>query len=129
MQCTSIHMKFRWCSLSAFCSVDYLLPVTVGKDTVGVVYRDMEPIVALMDIYDITNKAILCDPSMNPEDLPFRGGPYNRLKILPDHKWDLKSSEWVMMYSNAYYEQFQPKKTHLVPSNYHRHLAIPEYHS
>lgn len=101
-------------------SVDYLLPVSLGQDWVGVVYRDMEPIMALMDIYDITNKAILCDPSMNPDDVPFRGGPYNRLKILPDSKWDLKSTEWVMMYSNAYYEQFGPKKTHLVPSNYHK---------
>ena len=104
---------------STFRNVDYLLPVRVGQDWVGVVYRDMEPIMALMDVYDIANKAILCDPSLSPEQLPFAQGQYNRLKILPDHQWDTSSMEWVMMYSNAYFEQFKPRKTHLVPSNYH----------
>jgi len=100
-------------------SVDYLLPVRVGQDWVGVVYRDLDPIMALMDVYDITNKAVLCDPCLSAEDMPFEQGPYNRLKILPDHEWDTSSMEWVMMYSNAYFEQFAPRKTHLVPPNYH----------
>jgi len=101
-------------------SVDYLLPVRVGQDWVGVVFRDMEPIMALMDIYDITNKALLCDPAVDVEALPFAQSPFNRLKILPDHQWDTSSMEWVAMYSNAYFEQFRPPKTRLVPSNYHR---------
>jgi len=100
-------------------SVDYLLPVPVGQDWVGVVYRDMEPIMALMDVYDITNKAILCDPALDAKSLPFKGGAYNRLKILPDHQWDTSSMEWILMYSNVYFEQFRPKKTRLVPPNYH----------
>ena len=40
-------------------SVDYLLPVRIGDDWVGVVYRDGVPTQALMDFYDITNKALL----------------------------------------------------------------------
>jgi len=100
-------------------SVDFLLPVRVDNEMVGVVYRDMDPIMALMDVYDIANKAILCDPALHPDQLPFKQGQYNRLKILPDHQWDTTSMEWVMMYSNAYFEQFKPKKTRLVAPNYH----------
>jgi hypothetical protein len=66
-------------------SVDYLLPVQIGDDWVGVVYRDGVPTQALMDFYDITNKALLCDPSFAVGRLSmFEVSRYHRLRIVPD---------------------------------------------
>ena len=66
-------------------SVDYLLPVQIGDDWVGVVYRDGAPAQALMDLYDITNKAILCDPAFDTERVSMFENPrYHRLRIVPD---------------------------------------------
>jgi len=66
-------------------SIDYLLPVQVGQDWVGVVYRDGVPTQALMDHYDITNKTILCNPSCDITALNmFQNPRYQRLRILPD---------------------------------------------
>merc|ERR1719474_803258 len=66
-------------------SVDYLLPVRIGREWVGVVFRDGVPIQALMDCYDITNKAILCDPAFDTERVSmFRNPSSNRLRIVDD---------------------------------------------
>merc|ERR1712154_120951 len=65
-------------------SVDYLLPVQVGSDWVGVVYRDYDCAMALLDGYDITNKAILCNPSFDVRSLEFFRNRYNRFKVVPD---------------------------------------------
>merc|ERR1719474_2401467 len=66
-------------------SVDYLLPVQIGRDWVGVVFRDGAPVQGLMDCYDITNKAVLCDPSFAAERVDmFRSPRYNRLRIVAD---------------------------------------------
>jgi len=65
-------------------SVDYLLPVQVGSDWVGVVYRDYDCAMALLDGYDITNKAILCDPAFKVQALEWFHNGYNRLKVVPD---------------------------------------------
>jgi len=66
-------------------SVDYLLPVQIGRDWVGVVFRDGAPVQGLMDCYDITNKAVLCDPSFAAERVDmFQSPRYNRLRIVAD---------------------------------------------
>merc|ERR1739838_1178069 len=66
-------------------SVDYLLPVRIGDDWVGVVYRDDVPTQALMDFYDITNKALLYDPSFAVDRLSMFEAPrYHRLRIVPN---------------------------------------------
>jgi hypothetical protein len=66
-------------------SIDYLLPVQVGEEWVGVVYRDGVPTQALMDHYDITNKTILCNPSCDVTALNmFQNPRYQRLRIKPD---------------------------------------------
>jgi len=69
-------------------SVDYLLPVRIGPNWVGVVFRGTEPVMALMDIYDISNKALLCDPSFNVEGMRWFQNWYNRLRIVPDSPFE-----------------------------------------
>ena len=39
---------------------------------------------ALMDCYDITNKALLCDPSFDVDALNWFKSDYSKLRILPD---------------------------------------------
>jgi len=68
-------------------SVDYLLPVRIENNWVGVVYRDMDPVMALMDIYDVTNKALLCDPSFNVDGMGWFENWYTRLRIVPDDEF------------------------------------------
>ena len=63
-------------------SVDYLLPVQLGNEWVGVVYRNNECAMALMDRYDISNKAILCDPSFDVDALKWFKSDYSKLRIL-----------------------------------------------
>ena len=63
-------------------SVDYLLPVRVGNEWVGVVYRDEECKMALMDHHDITNKAFLCDPSFNIESMKWFKNSCGKLNII-----------------------------------------------
>jgi len=65
-------------------SVDYMLPVQVGHDWVGVVFRDNDCAMALLDGYDITNKAILCNPAFDVRALEFFRNRYTRLKVIPD---------------------------------------------
>jgi len=78
-----VSRKGRKCRAEDF-SVDHLLPVRVGGDWVGVVYRGGEPFMALLDIYDITNKALLCDPCFGVDGMEwFRNGA-NRLRIVAD---------------------------------------------
>jgi len=68
-------------------SVDYLLPVRVKGQWLGVVYREMIPIMVLMDRYDITNKAMICDPSFNAQTLCGFRNCSDRLRIVPDHRF------------------------------------------
>merc|ERR1719295_1229848 len=62
-------------------SVDYLLPIRIGDDWVGIVYRNGYPSQALMDCYDITNKAILCDPTFDEQRLSWFTNTHRRLRI------------------------------------------------
>merc|ERR1719433_2467114 len=62
-------------------SIDYLLPIRIGDDWVGIVYRNGYPSQALMDCYDIANKAILCDPSFNEKRLSWFTNTHHRLRI------------------------------------------------
>ena len=64
--------------------MDFLLPVCIGDDWVGVVYRDKEATLCLMDAHDITNKALLCDPSFDVDSLKWFKSDYAKLRILPD---------------------------------------------
>jgi len=53
------------------------------------VYRNNVCHMALMDAYDITNKAILCDPSNDIKAVNcFKSNTYDRLKVIPDHLWE-----------------------------------------
>merc|ERR1719356_1649503 len=74
-------------------SVDYLLPVRIGTNWVGLVYRDNESAMVLMDGYDITNKAILCDPSFDARSLNWFRSNYDRLKIVPDEVWKVNPKQ------------------------------------
>jgi len=67
-------------------SVDYLLPVRVGADWIGVVYRNGHCLMALMDRYDITNKAILCDPSFDVDQLKWFKNRCNKLRVIREHR-------------------------------------------
>jgi len=67
-------------------SVDYLLPVQVGNLWVGVVYRDSECSMALLDRYDIVNKAILCRPQFDVQSLNWFHNEFNRLRVVPDEQ-------------------------------------------
>ena len=76
-------------------SVDYLLPVQLGNEWVGVVFRDAECAIALLDRYDICNKAILCNPSFDVDSIRWFKNSYDRLRIVPDEelvdRFDIKS--------------------------------------
>lgn len=74
-------------------SVDYLLPVQLGDEWVGVVYRDCEFVMVLLDRYDITNKAILCDPSFDVEGFEWFRNTVDRLMIVQDDDVDLSSMD------------------------------------
>lgn len=80
--------KFRNRRVQDF-SVDYLLPVQIGDVFVGIVYRDNVPVQALMDCYDITNKAKLFDPHFDLKTLSmFNNARYNRLRVIAHRKGD-----------------------------------------
>ena len=64
--------------------MDYLLPVQIGSDWVGVVYREGECAMALMDHYDITNKAVLCDPKFEVDSMEWFKNKHQRLRIILD---------------------------------------------
>jgi hypothetical protein len=68
-------------------SVDYLLPVQMGPHSVGVVYRDTDCSMVLLDGYDISNKAILCNPSFDIQSLNWFSNQYDRLKVVSDEEW------------------------------------------
>lgn len=70
--------------------MDYLLPIQVHGEWVGVVYRDEDCAMALMDGYDVGNKAILCNPAFDPckvEWLRSNSNEHNRLRIIMDEEW------------------------------------------
>jgi len=65
-------------------SVDFMLPVQLdAQNWVGIVYRNFERAVALLDRYDILNKAILCDPSFQVIRLRWFKNNFDRLKVIP----------------------------------------------
>jgi len=72
-------------------SVDYLLPVQVGTVWVGVVYRDNECCMTLLNRYDIANKAILCCPQFDTQSLDWFQNDYDRLRVVPDGIYDVGS--------------------------------------
>merc|ERR1719356_1362242 len=74
-------------------SVDYLLPVHVMGHWIGVVYRDKQCIMTLMDHHDITNKAIQCDPSFDIQSMDWFTNDINRLKIVPDVPRSIRESQ------------------------------------
>ena len=76
--------------LSTTFSVDFLLPVCIGEDWVGVVYRDKEATLCLMDAHDITNKALLCDPSFDVEAMKWFKCKYDRIWIQHDQRHKIK---------------------------------------
>ena len=87
--CSHFPLEFDWKFTVISCfhifSIDHLLPVQIGENLVGIVYRNGVPIQALMDVYDIGNKAILCDPSFDTRDLAmFKNSRFNRLRVVPD---------------------------------------------
>jgi hypothetical protein len=124
-----------------------LLPVRIGDDWVGVVYRDDVPTQALMDFYDITNKALLYDPSFAVDQLSMFEAPrYRRLRIVPDqsvrpqaqqqmHRFaqDVEAQQLLFQQQQAQWQQLQmqhaqalqqmpwPKFT---PQQYNHQLAI-----
>jgi len=63
-------------------SVDYLLPVQMGANMVGVVYRNTECTLTLMDGYDISNKAVLCNPSFDVQAFKWTENSYDRLRVV-----------------------------------------------
>jgi len=69
-------------------SVDHLLPVQVDDGWIGVVYRGTECKMTLMDRYDITNKAILCDPRFDERRLDSFQNPWDRLRIVMENTID-----------------------------------------
>lgn len=76
--------KFRNRRVQDF-SVDYLLPIKISDVHLGIVYRDCVPVQALMDSYDITNKAKLFDPHFDLKILSgFTNPHYNRLRVIAD---------------------------------------------
>ena len=83
---------FMWC-ISCIFSVDYLLPVQVDGNWIGVVYRDGQCIMTLMDHYDITNKAIQCDPSFDIRSMDWFTNNYNRFRIIPDIPRKMRKSK------------------------------------
>jgi len=75
-------------------SVDYLLPVQVDSHWVGVVYREGECTMVLLDGYDIVNKALLCDPTFDIHSIDWFKNPYDRLRVLDDAQMaDFKEKE------------------------------------
>jgi len=65
-------------------SVDYLLPIRLESEWVGLVFRDCQPVMILLDRHDITNKVILCDPSFDVAAFQWFDNSFDRLKIVPD---------------------------------------------
>jgi len=69
-------------------SVDYFVWIRVSGESVGVVFRGGEPVMALMDRYDITNKALLCDPSFDVDALDRFTSPFGKIRILTDSDYE-----------------------------------------
>lgn len=65
-------------------SIEYLLPVLLGTDWVGIVYHDNQSVEVLLDSYDIVNKAILCDPLFDAHGFQWFGNSFHKLEIEPD---------------------------------------------
>mmetsp|Transcript_50451 Transcript_50451/g.45220 ORF Transcript_50451/g.45220 Transcript_50451/m.45220 type:complete len:782 (+) Transcript_50451:485-2830(+) len=70
-------------------SVDQVLPVNIRDDEwIGICYRSGKPVMDLFDGYDITNKAILCDPTFNKTRLSFFNNNIYKIEITPrDHSY------------------------------------------
>lgn len=76
-------------------SVDYVLPVRIGNNSVGVVYRDGECVMSLLDGYDITNKATLFNPSFDKQRLKYFRNSYDRLRVVRDDEFDDPQNVWT----------------------------------
>jgi len=64
-------------------SIGYLLPVRLGPDWFGVVYRHGQSVMVLVDSCDITNRAILCDPSFDAEGFQWFTNSFDKLSVVP----------------------------------------------
>ena len=62
--------------------VEHLLPVQIGDEWVGVVFHNGKPAKALMDRYDIVNKALSCDPSFNIHSMDWFDNHHLKLHIV-----------------------------------------------
>lgn len=112
-------------SVVSIFSVDYLLPVRIGRNWIGIVYRNGQCAMALMDRYDIVNKAILCNPSFDTHNIRWFQNEYNRLKIVPDQygapaRNSMPSTSASIM---------QPRPMSVSPSTDLRHAAVTRTHS
>ena len=83
-------------------SVDYLLPVQIDGEWVGIVFRNGFPAQALMDWYDITNKAILCDPAFDIERLSGFKNTHRRLRIKAENECNVEMTESVHSINESY---------------------------
>ena len=85
-------------------SVDQVLPVWIRGNWVGIVYRDGKPVMELFDGYDITNKAILCEPTFDKERLAFFTNNIYKIEILPREQLPTE----MQIYSNEETPELAP---------------------
>ena len=98
--------------------MDFLLPVCIGEDWVGVVYRDKEATLCLMDAHDITNKALLCDPSFDVEAMKWFKCKYDRIWIQHDQRHKLKLDGTAFVAHNRNVARAQNDDVHgRIPQN------------
>lgn len=91
-------------------SIEYLLPVQLGTESVGIVYQNGESVSVLLDSYDIINKAILCDPLFNAKGFQWFRNSFNKLEIVPDH--DHRGHGMVeTLSSRTFHEASTPRRT------------------
>ena len=90
-------------------SVDYVLPVQIGRHFVGVVFRDGDSVMALMDGYDIINKAVLCNPSFDKQHLKCFRNPYDRLLVVRDDEMnEMENVPKLMMSASQPLRRMKP---------------------
>jgi len=106
-------------------SIEFLLPVRLENDWIGVVYRNNESVMVLLDFYDITNKAILCNPGFDPSSLRWFRNSFHKLKIEPDDE----EKEAVEALSPMAFEQATAMQTPNVPALNVYHQSYHSNHS
>jgi len=103
-------------------SVDYLLPVPIDDNWVGVVYRNGVPQQALMDHHDITNKVLLCCPSFDVERVSmFKNARFNRLRLVSDD--DMDSVQSVRSITDSHAHEMSVSPCPLSPAQLPRDLT------